>query len=117
VSRPRTQNPATGTPDDQTSLDQLLAAMHENLRHQINMVAQNRMEHFQESCQQQLLLLEATQRFSAPLSKDQEAAVARIADLRNKLSLMLADSKNRLADELSRIGKGKTGLAGYSNGT
>jgi hypothetical protein len=91
--------------------------MRDNLRGQIDMVAQGRMDRFEESCHEQLELLQAAQRFSGPLNQAQEEVVVQIADLRNKLSLMLADSKNRLAEQLARVGKGKTGLAGYSTGS
>jgi hypothetical protein len=91
--------------------------MRDNLRGQIDMVAQDRMDGFRDSCREQLELLRSAQGFSGPLSRDQQEAVAQIAELRNKLSLMLADSKTRLAEQLARVGKGKTGLAGYSTGS
>ncbi len=96
-----------------TCPEKLLLAIGQNLREQIEMVSRDDLENFESSCREQLALLEMARNLPQPATGRQEALVAEIGRLRTTLSLMLADSKRQLGQQLQRIGKGKTGLAGY----
>jgi hypothetical protein len=94
--------------------DETLLQIQQNLRSQIEMVSSNNLEGFEESCRRQIPLLQRAQQIPTPLTQSRQAILRDITQLRTTLSLMLADGKREISDQLGRIGKGKRGLRGYA---